>query len=310
MRQFTNQFAQKARIKAYSVLLISSILYAGNVIAGKIIANDVPPAGLSAIRGVLGLLIILPLAWSRIRASARPNKKEMLQLLALGFFGITLAYLTFIIGMQYSSGTNASIISATSPALTNSLLVIGYKTKLNRLQICGLVTSFLGLLIVFTHGSLRHLFTLNLGIGDLILLVNVLSMAIFNVLGQSIMQKLSSVVTSVYALAFGTILLVPTGVWQLVSSPWHLTLSELLIIVYMGCFVTGFAFFLNLYGINHIGSGRASIFNNLQPVFSIILSVLILGESLAIYHWIGFLLVISGISLSLAKTSRSSEEPL
>ena len=69
MQQLTNQFAQKARIKAYSVLLISSILYAGNVIAGKIIANDVPPAGLSAIRGVLGLLIILPLAWSRIRVS-------------------------------------------------------------------------------------------------------------------------------------------------------------------------------------------------------------------------------------------------
>jgi drug/metabolite transporter (DMT)-like permease len=121
------------------------------------------------------------------------------------------------------------------------------------------------------------------------------------------MQKLSSVVTSVYALTFGTLLLIPLGVWQLVSIPWHLDLFKLMFIIYMGCFVTGFAFFLNLYGINLIGSGRASIFNNLQPVFSIVLSVLILGESLAIYHLIGFVLVVSGIVLSLTKKGQSED---
>lgn len=234
----------KERIEAYLILLISSTLYAGNVIAGKLIANDVPSAGLSAVRGILGLMIIVPLTWSRLKISTRPNRKEMLQLLVLGFFGITLAYLTFIVGMKYSSGTNASIIAATLPALTNSLLVIGFKTKLNKLQFWGIATSFLGLLIVFTKGSIHHLLTLNLGLGDIILLANVLFMAFFYVLSQRIMKKLSSIVTSVYALAFGTFLLIPMGVWQLVSAPWHINFYKLLIIIYMGCFVTGFAFFL------------------------------------------------------------------
>jgi len=311
MQRFTKHITKKTKevsIKAYSVLLISSILYAGNVIAGKLIAENVPPVGLSALRGVLGLLIIIPLTWSRLRTSTLPSRKELGQLLVLGFFGITLAYITFIVGIKYTSGTNASIIAATSPAVTNSLLVIGFKVKLNRLQFFGIVTSFLGLLLVFTRGSLQHLFTLNLGIGDLILLVNVLSIAIFYVLGQRIMQKLSTLVTAVFAMAFGTILLVPLGVWQLVSTPWHLSIFELAIIIYMGCCVTGVAFFLNLIGINLIGSGRASIFNNLQPVLSILLSVVILRESLAIYHWIGFVLAISGIILSLAKSSQSSVE--
>ncbi|AFM41546.1 DMT(drug/metabolite transporter) superfamily permease [Desulfosporosinus acidiphilus SJ4] len=308
-RQNIGQAAQKERIEAYLILLISSTLYAGNVIAGKLIANDVPSAGLSAVRGILGLMIIVPLTWSRLKISTRPNRKEMLQLLVLGFFGITLAYLTFIVGMKYSSGTNASIIAATLPALTNSLLVIGFKTKLNKLQFWGIATSFLGLLIVFTKGSIHHLLTLNLGLGDIILLANVLFMAFFYVLSQRIMKKLSSIVTSVYALAFGTFLLIPMGVWQLVSAPWHINFYKLLIIIYMGCFVTGFAFFLNLKGINLIGSGRAAIFSNLQPVLSIVLSALILGESLAIYHWVGFLLVISGIVLSLAKPEQLLKEP-
>ncbi|MGC7872049.1 DMT family transporter [Desulfosporosinus sp. SYSU MS00001] len=307
-KQGTKQSSPKIRIKAYSVLIISSVLYAGNVIAGKLIAGHVPSAGLSALRGVLGLLIIVPLTWSRVKTSAKPGRKDLFQLFVLGFFGITLAYLTFIIGMQYSSGTNASIISATSPALTNTLLVLGFKAKLNKLQFLGIVTSFLGLLIVFTEGSLHHLLTLKLGLGDIILFINVSSMAIFYVLGQKIMEKLSSLVTSIYALAFGTILLVPPGVWQFTSTPWHLTLFDFLLIIYMGCFVTGFAFFLNLVGINLIGSGQATILSNLQPVLTIILSVFILGESLSSYHWVGFILVIFGIVLSLAKPEQCTKK--
>lgn len=286
--------------KAYFCLFLSALIYGGNVIAGRLIAGDVPPLTLSAIRVVLALIILIPLTWPQMKTAPKPNKIEFLQLIILSVLGITIPYVSLLFGLQHTTGTNASVIFATLPAVTNTLLFLFINLKPSKFQTFGMITSFLGLVIVFTQGSLPNLLTLKLGIGESYLFLNVLSIGLFNLLGQKIMKKFSSLITSVYALIFAALMLIPMGAWQLETTHWNVSMSEWLIILYMGFLAAGVAFFLNLYGINKIGSGRASVFNNMQHVFSITLSVIILKESLALYHWIGFLLVISGVILSLA----------
>ena len=51
-------------------------------------------------------------------------------------------------------------------------------------------------------------------------------------------------------------------------------------------------------GLAQIGPNRASLFNNLIPVFGTILSVLILGEALEPYHLIAAAIVVGGIVLA------------
>ncbi len=289
------------RFKAYFFVLLSSLIYGGNVIAGRLIAGHVPPFTLSAIRVVLGLIILLPIAWPQIKRAPIPNKMEWLQLGIISILGIVIPYVALLLGLQQTTGTNASVVFATLPAVTNTLIFLLYKVKPTKFQTLGMLTSFLGLMIVFTQGSLLHLLTFKLGIGELYLFINVLSIGLFNLLGQNIMKKFSSLVTSVYALIFAAIMLIPMGAWQLKSSGWNVSMSEWLIIFYMGFMAAGVAFFLNLYGINQIGSSKTSIFSNMQHVFSVSLSILILKETLAPYHWIGFTLVISGVILSLSK---------
>ena len=306
MQQSQNH--QGTHFKAYSLLILSALIYGGNVIAGRLIAGHVPPLTLSALRVVLALIILLPLAWSQMRNAPKPSKIELLQLIIMSILGITIPYVTLLLGLQHTSGSNASVIFATLPAVTNTLLFLLYKLKPTKFQTVGMFTSFLGLVIVFTQGSLFHLLTFKFGIGELYLFFNVLAIGLFNLMGQSIMKKFSSLVTSVYALIFAAIMLIPMGAWQLGTTEWNISTSEWLLILYMGFLAAGVAFFLNLYGINKIGSGKASIFNNMQHVFSITLSVLILKESLAPYHWIGFILVISGVVLSLSKSRRKGTQ--
>ncbi|TGE36156.1 DMT family transporter [Desulfosporosinus fructosivorans] len=293
---------QSTHFKAYFLLIISALIYGGNVIAGRLIAGHVPPLTLSAIRVLLALVILLPLAWPQIKNAPKPNKLELLQLIIISVLGITIPYVSLLLGLQHTTGTNASVIFATLPAVTNTLLFLFFKQKPSTYQTLGMITSFLGLLIVFTQGSLLHLLTFNLGIGESYLFLNVLSIGFFNLLGQKIMKKFSSLVTCVYALIFAAFMLIPMGAWQLRSTEWHVSTSEWLIILYMGFLAAGVAFFLNLYGINKIGSGKACVFNNMQHVFT--LSVTILKESLALYHWIGFVLVIFGVVLSLSKSAQ------
>jgi drug/metabolite transporter (DMT)-like permease len=299
--------SRNTHIKAYTLLLISALIYGGNVIAGRLIAGQLPPLTLSAIRAVLALIIFLPLAWHEIKKAPKPNLRELCQLIIIGILGIVIPYNTLLLGLERTTGTNASIIFATLPAVTNTLLFLIYRSIPSKFKTLGMVTSFLGLIVVFTQGSFSDILSFNLGLGELILLINVLSIGLFNLLGQSIMIKFSSLVTSIYSLIFATLLLIPMGAWQLANQGWKsLSLSSWLIIFYMGFLAAGVAFVLNLYGINKIGSGQASIFNNLQHVFSISLSVIILKETLSSYHLIGFFLVISGVVLSLTKRKQKN----
>lgn len=303
--QQTTSGSKNTLIKAYFFILISSLIYGGNVIAGRLIAGELPPLTLSAIRAILALIILLPLSWSQMKKAPKPNKRELFQLMIVGMFGITIPYVSLLIGLKHTTGTNASIVFATMPVITNILLFLLHKIKPSKSQALGMVISFLGLIFVFTQGSPTQILSFKLGFGEMILFINVLSIGLFNLIGQSIMEKFSSLITSVYALIFAIVMLIPMGAWQLVSEGWRpLSISAWLIIFYMGFLSAGIAFFLNLYGINKIGSGQASIINNLQHVFSISLSVIILNESLASYHWIGFTLVIFGVILSLTKRKK------
>lgn len=300
--QLTTLSSKNTLLKAYSFILISSLIYGGNVIAGRLIAGELPPLTLSAIRAILALTILLPLSWPQMKKAPKPSRQELFQLMIVGMFGITIPYISLLIGLKHTTGTNASIVFATMPVITNILLFVLYKIRPLRSQALGMVISFLGLLIVFTQGSPTHILSFELGFGEMILFLNVLSIGLFNLIGQSIMEKFSSLVTSVYALIFATVILVPLGAWQLIAEGWKpLSISSWLIVFYMGFISAGIAFLLNLYGINKVGSGQASIFNNFQHVFSITLSVIILNETLASYHWIGFTLVIFGVILSLTK---------
>ncbi|MDP4159255.1 MAG: DMT family transporter [Bacillota bacterium] len=303
-----NKTNQCTRFKAYFLVLLSSLIYGGNVIAGRLIAGHVPPFTLSAIRVVLGLIILFPLAWPQMKNAPRPNRTEWLQLVIISILGISIPYVALLMGLQQTTGTNASVVFATLPAVTNTLIFFLYKLKPTKFQTVGMITSFLGLMIVFTQGSLLHLITFKVGIGESYLFLNVLSIGLFNLLGQNIMKKFSSLVTSVYALFFAAIILIPMGAWQLRTSGWNVSWSEWCIIFYMGFMAAGVAFFLNLYGVNKIGSAKTSILNNMQHVFSIALSIIILNESLAPYHWIGFFLVISGVILSLSNSLRKEQK--
>ena len=131
------------------------------------------------------------------------------------------------------------------------------------------------------------------------MLLNVLAVSLFTILGQGVMAKFSPLVTSVYALLFGTIFLLPYGIWEMFHKSWHFTGTSMLALLYMGCFVTGIAVLLNFEGIIRLGSGRAAIFGNLAPVFGILLAYIFLGERLSFYHWVGFTLVVAGIGLCL-----------
>ncbi len=292
-----------SNIQAYLALICTSMLYGGNIISARLISSQVPPVTLPVIRGLLGLLILVPFAWKEVLNAGKPTGKEFFSFALLGITGMSLPYTTLILGMKYSTATNASIILATGPAITITLLGLGWRVKPSCRQVMGIITSFLGLLLVFARGSFSHLAALIINTGDLILMINVVSGSLFNIIGQGVMRKFSPLVTAVYSLIFGTLILIPYAGWELHAVSWHLSWESWLLVFYKGTMVTGVALLFKLKGVNQIGSGKAAIFINLTPVFGILAGMILLGERLYVYHWTGILLVLAGIILSLTNVS-------
>lgn len=307
MIEQSNIQTKDLKIGGYLVLLLSSLLFGGNVIAARLISGDIPPVALAVLRGLFGLLILFPLARRSLRESSTPSRQDLYRFALMGFLGITVAYASFLWSIQYSSATIVSIIFATTPAVTITLLALGWGIIPSKLRVFGVVLSFLGLLVVIAQGSFTRLLSLNLSPSDLVMLLNVLGVSLFTILGQGVMAKFSPLVTSVYSLLFGTIFLAPYGIWEMFRKSWHFTGSSMLVLVYMGCIVTGIAVLLNFEGIRRLGSGKAAIFGNLAPVFGILLAYIFLGERLSLYHWVGFTLVLGGIGLCLWPWSTNEE---
>lgn len=289
-------------MRAYQTLFFVSFLYGGNIVCAKLISEQMPFFILSAMRGVLGLAVLLPFAWRQLSANGKLSKRDLYYFILLGFTGIALPYTTLVWGMQQSTAANASIILATGPAITLLLLALGWKIKPTLRQAAGIVLSFGGLLLVFSKGSFGYFLTLKISGSDIILLINVISAALFNIVGQDVMKKHPPLVTATYSLIFGTIMLIPFALREWSSSILALPLYDWAIVFYMGGIVTGAALLLNLKSINVVGSGKAAIFINLMPIFGILLGVVLLGEKLFLYHWAGIVLVFAGIGLSLSRS--------
>jgi drug/metabolite transporter (DMT)-like permease len=307
MIEQSNIQTKDLKIGGYIVLLLSSLLYGGNVVAGRLISGDIPPVALAVLRGLFGLLVLFPLARRSLRQSPTPSRQDIYLFALLGFLGITVAYVTFLWSIQYSSATNVAIIFASTPAITITLLALGWGIIPSKLRVFGIALSFAGLLVVIAQWSATRLLSFNLSPSDLIMLLNVLAISLFRILGQGVIAKFSPLVTSVYALLFGTIFLLPYGIWEMFHRSWHFTGTSMLVLLYMGCVVTGIAVLLNFEGISRLGSGKAAILGNLAPVFSILLAYIFLGERLALYHWIGFTLVLVGIGFCLWPSSTNEK---
>ncbi|WP_277350668.1 DMT family transporter [Acididesulfobacillus acetoxydans] len=289
--------------KAALVLTLAQLMYGGNLVAGRIMAQRINPFVLAALRGWVGMVVLSFFAFWQIRKVPRPKWRDMGLLALVGSMGITLAYLTYLIGLKNSTATNAAIITAALPAATNALLIVGWKVKPSRLEVIGIGTSFLGLLFVFTQGSITELLRFRMSYGELVLCGNVLVSALFSIFGQEAMKRFSPLVVTFYASFWGTLFLSPFGVWNVSRVNWNIGWSGWLLILYMGGVITGLANLFNLYGIKLIGSGRAAIYGNMSPVFGILLSGVILGERLAWYHWVGFTLVMTGVVCGVSQTN-------
>jgi drug/metabolite transporter (DMT)-like permease len=117
--------------------------------------------------------------------------------------------------------------------------------------------------------------------------------AIYTLAGKEALKKTTPLEASAWASITGLAMLLLFAGFE--SYPPMVPGKVWIALSYLGLIGTVLAFVWYYEGVSRLGVTRTAIFNNLVPVFALLLSVLILREEVFWYSWLGAVLVITGV---------------
>lgn len=291
--------------QAYLLLTLTTLFWGGNAIAGKLAVGHISPMTLTTVRWLIMCAIMLAIGWPRFKADWSLVRQNWLLLASLGFFGFTVFTIALYVALIYTTAINVSIEQAGIPMLIFLLNFLFFRARASGPQLIGLALSIVGVVLVACHGEPQRLLALDLNAGDAIMLVGSIVYAAYTVIlrfkppihWQTLMIVLSGA-AFLSALPF-----------LLVEAAAGLTFAPSrqgwLVLAYVVLFPSLLSQILYVRGVELIGANRAGLFINLVPIFGTLLSILLLGEALHLYHAIALTLVFGGIWLAEARTRRS-----
>ena len=218
--------------------------------------------------------------------------------LLLGLIGVFGFNAFFFLGMKYTSPLNGALIMAANPLVTTILSFLILKTPITRRQLAGISFALLGVILVLTKGSWDLFVTHPLSIGDAFILLGNICWALYGVLGRKYLRKSSSIETTTYTMFVGAVLLIimasfipgPLPLSKVVVSAWGA-------ILFMAVFTSVLGYLWWNKGMEAIGAGQTSVFFNLVPVVTMVISF-ITGTSVSFVQIVGTMFVILGVLMS------------
>jgi drug/metabolite transporter (DMT)-like permease len=286
------------RGRAYLFLTLTTLFWAGNVIAARIAVGEVSPMLLITLRWFGSLVLLFAIGGAQLRRDWPVLRRRLPYLTAMGVVGLTAFNALFYIAAHETTAVNIGILQGAMPVLVLLGAVVLFRTKLGVLQFIGLAITVAGVVLVVSQGKLAVLEALNFNQGDLLMLLASLFYAAY-ALGLRDRPQVSPVsVLTVISAAAAIATLPLAAVEGLMGWTIWPSVDGWAVVFYVTVFPSVMAQLFFIKGVSLIGPARAGVFINLVPVFAAILAVAVLDEAVRLYHLGALVLVLSGLWLS------------
>jgi drug/metabolite transporter (DMT)-like permease len=284
--------------QAYVLLTLTTLMWGGNAIAGRLAVGEVSPMMLTCLRWVIVVVVLLPLVGRQVMAQWPRIRERWLFTILMGAFGFTGFNALFYAAAHYTTAVNLTIFQGSIPVLVLLGTVLLFKARVIPLQIIGMIVTILGVILVSVKADFEILRTLALNIGDVWTLIACVFYAGYT-LGLRYRPAIPGLIffASLAAVAFMTSL--PLLWIEAAQGSLQVpTAKGWAILLYVGLLPSLLSQVFFMRGVELIGPARAGLFVNLVPVFGALLAVVLLGEPFAYYHALGLVLVLGGIWLA------------
>lgn len=290
------------KISPQILLTLTCLFWAGNTVAGKFAVGHVSPQALTFLRWGLALCIIGFIARKQLQkdwAVLRPRWVYWLLMGGIGFTGFNTSLYTAV---QYTSPINVSIVQTSMPLFIFFINFLVFQIRFKAAQIAGYFLTVIGVLVTVTNGHLSQIFTsgdIGFNRGDLIMLAGAIIYAGYSV-GLRSMPKVHWQSSLAAFISGGVVFAIVGAAYETWAghAVWPTTTQGFAVVAYTAIFPSLISQGFFIAGVTAIGANRAGVFMNIIPIFTAIMSVIMLGENLHPYHAIAFALVVGGVMIA------------
>ncbi|MBR7801312.1 DMT family transporter [Undibacterium fentianense] len=290
-----------------ALLTVPPLMWSGNAIVGRLIYQDIPPMSLNFLRWLCAFFLLLPIAYPIFRRDSSVWR-EARHYALLSLFGIGLYNALQYLALQSSGPINVTLVASGIPIWMLLIGALFFNAPIRQQQVFGAILSIIGVLIVLSRGSVKQLMALHLVIGDILMLAASIAWAFYSWM-LSNQQRFADVrhQWAKFLLAQITFGLIWSAGFS--AAEWHYTdfhihwswqLAFAILFVAIGPAIIAFRCWGT--GVQKAGADVAGFFVNLTPLFTALLSTIILGEQPHWYHFAAFICIVAGIIVSSGKT--------
>lgn len=267
--------------------------FTGRWLPGR--ALEIDPLILSQSRTTFSFLVLLPVllarrGWGRLRLPAR----DAGQMALLGVLGVAASNYFYYLAIQKTNVATAIILQSTAPVLVLLYMVGRGLQKATRQRVLAVAMAVLGSALaigVVGRGGFRlH------PVGVLAALAAALSFAFYNVAAHNILAHYDRWIVLLYTtLSAGIFWLLVNPPWKLVAARYAAAEWGFLLVFAAVSVLAPFSFYFA--GLQHLEPTRAIVASCLEPVFSIVIAALVLGEVVRPVQALGIFVVLVAIVL-------------
>ena len=280
------------------LLVLTVSIWAGNAIAGKFAVGHISPMVLTFSRWSLAFLIVTAFAHKQIRQDWPIIRKNAAYLLIMGTIGYSGFNILLYSALHHTTAINVAIEQSAMPLMIFLGSLLLYRQTFGWFQIVGFTLTLVGVAIVITGGDLSKLNAQTFNRGDIMMFFAAICYSAYSI---GLKQKQEMHWLSLLAAFFAGALIssIAAMAWEINAGEaiFPFTTTGFAVVAFTAILPSIVAQASFIEGVGKLGANAAGIYINLLPIFAAILAVLLLNETLGLFHVIALILVIAGITL-------------
>lgn len=299
-------------VRAHLFLFIVNLFYGAGFTVSKLVMPEfIKPFGFIFIRVSITttLFFILHQFW----LDEKIEKKDFLLLIVCGMFGVVINQEMFFAGLSITTPINAALIMIMTPILVFVISFFMSHEKATWQKILGLVLGLSGALVILAGRGFN--FSSATLLGDLFILINATSYAIYLVIVRPLMKKYHPLTVVKWVFFFGLIPVTAMGVQQFNQIEWHTFSTQTWVAIAFIIICTTFlAYLLNMLALREVHSSVVGAYIYLQPILATIISISLGKDEITFEKILSAVLIFSGVYLvsfagNIKMFSKPKEEP-
>ena len=289
----------------YLLLILTTLFWSGNFVLSRGMNSAIPPLSLSFWRWAVALLILSCFCLRHFLAQRQLVLNHWKFITIQGIIGVAGFNSLIYIAMQTTTAINAALVNSCTPVIIVLISWAMYKDRLSIRQCLGVAISLSGVVLIISQGEIATLLELQFNRGDILVFIAAALWALYSANLKQYPIGLHPLAYQMGIVLVGLTILLPLYLLE-ISTGRTLTIStgSIVTIIYVAIFASVLAFIFWNRAVTMLGANIAGPFIHLMPVFSTILAVIFLGETLTPNHIKAILLIFGGILMTTFKVKK------